>query len=87
MAIGDDATTPKPGTVGLYHLAWVVPTIKDLRLSSRSYKKQAIYVVLAITAHPNHSTAKTQTVTNLKFSGAYRAKPGATLSIDRSRDR
>ncbi|XHX79024.1 MAG: VOC family protein [Stenomitos frigidus ULC029] len=30
IAIGAKAVTPKPGTVGLYHLAWQVPTIEDL---------------------------------------------------------
>ncbi len=30
MAIGANAISPQPGTVGLYHLAWEVPTIEDL---------------------------------------------------------
>lgn len=30
LAIGANAISPQPGTVGLYHLAWEVPTIEDL---------------------------------------------------------
>jgi catechol-2,3-dioxygenase len=30
MAIGADAGSPAPRTVGLYHLAWEVPAIEDL---------------------------------------------------------
>lgn len=30
MALGDTAPLPQPGTVGLYHLAWEVPTRQDL---------------------------------------------------------
>jgi catechol-2,3-dioxygenase len=30
MALGSSAIVPQPGTLGLYHLAWEVPTIEDL---------------------------------------------------------
>jgi catechol-2,3-dioxygenase len=30
FSIGPDAPLPQPGRVGLYHLAWQVPTIEDL---------------------------------------------------------
>ncbi|MEO9253974.1 MAG: VOC family protein [Tepidiformaceae bacterium] len=30
MAVGADAPSPKPGSTGLYHLAWQVPRIEDL---------------------------------------------------------
>jgi catechol-2,3-dioxygenase len=30
FAVGADAPAPSPGSVGLYHLAWEVPTIHDL---------------------------------------------------------
>ena len=35
MAIGANAASPKPGTVGLYHLAWAVPTIEDLATAAQ----------------------------------------------------
>lgn len=30
LALGPDARPPAPGTTGLYHLAWEVPSIEDL---------------------------------------------------------
>jgi catechol-2,3-dioxygenase len=30
LALGDDAPSPPPAAVGLYHLAWEVKTIEDL---------------------------------------------------------
>lgn len=33
MALGSRAITPQPGTIGLYHLAWEVPTIEDLAMA------------------------------------------------------
>lgn len=30
FSVGADAPSPQPGRVGLYHLAWQVPTIEDL---------------------------------------------------------
>jgi catechol-2,3-dioxygenase len=30
FSVGPDAPGPEPGRVGLYHLAWEVPTIRDL---------------------------------------------------------
>lgn len=35
IAIGAKAAIPKPGTVGLYHLAWAVPTIEDLATAAQ----------------------------------------------------
>lgn len=35
IAIGSNAAAPKSGTVGLYHLAWAVPTIEDLATAAQ----------------------------------------------------
>jgi catechol-2,3-dioxygenase len=43
IAIGASAATPKPGTVGLYHLAWQVPTIEDL-VTAAQVLQQAGYL-------------------------------------------
>jgi catechol-2,3-dioxygenase len=36
FSVGPDAPRPARGSVGLYHLAWEVPTIEDLAAASRS---------------------------------------------------
>jgi catechol-2,3-dioxygenase len=35
LAVGPDAPSPPRGSVGLYHLAWQVPTIEDLARAAR----------------------------------------------------
>jgi catechol-2,3-dioxygenase len=35
FSVGPDAPRPARGSVGLYHLAWEVPTIEDLAAASR----------------------------------------------------
>jgi catechol-2,3-dioxygenase len=35
FSVGADAPRPARGSVGLYHLAWEVPTIEDLAAASR----------------------------------------------------
>jgi catechol-2,3-dioxygenase len=36
FSVGPDAPRPARGSVGLYHLAWEVPTIEDLAAASRA---------------------------------------------------
>jgi catechol-2,3-dioxygenase len=36
FSVGPDAPRPARGSVGLYHLAWEVPTIEDLAAASRT---------------------------------------------------
>ena len=53
MAVGADAPSPPPGAVGLYHLAWQVPTIDDLSRAA------AVLAELdAITGASDHGATK-----------------------------
>ena len=53
MAVGADAPSPPPGAVGLYHLAWQVPTIDDLSRAA------AVLAELdAITGASDHGSTK-----------------------------
>jgi catechol-2,3-dioxygenase len=39
FSVGPDAPRPARGSVGLYHLAWEVPTIEDLAAASRALEE------------------------------------------------
>ena len=41
FSVGPDAPRPPRGSVGLYHLAWEVPTIEDLAAAARSCPRRA----------------------------------------------
>lgn len=43
MALGDQAPIALPGTVGLYHLAWEVPTIEDLANAATTLQKAGYF--------------------------------------------
>ena len=53
MAVGSDAPAPPPGSVGLYHLAWEVPTIEDLAAAAEALSK-----VDALTGMSDHGVSK-----------------------------
>ena len=38
FSVGDGAPSPQPGRVGLYHLAWQVPTIEDLAATAEKLR-------------------------------------------------
>lgn len=43
LALGDDAPSPPPAAVGLYHLAWEVKTIEDLAKAAETLKQQGCF--------------------------------------------
>jgi catechol-2,3-dioxygenase len=51
--VGPDAPRPPRGSVGLYHLAWEVPTIEDLAAASRSLTDAR-----ALTGASDHGVSK-----------------------------
>jgi catechol-2,3-dioxygenase len=53
MAMGQNASAPPPGSVGLYHLAWEVPTIEDLAASAQELSR-----VDALTGMSDHGVSK-----------------------------
>jgi len=53
MAMGADAPSPPPGSVGLYHRAWEVPAIEDLAAAA-----QALTALDALTGMSDHGVSK-----------------------------
>lgn len=53
MTVGANAPSPPPGSVGLYHLAWQVPTIDDL-----SHAAAVLAELDAITGASDHGATK-----------------------------
>jgi catechol-2,3-dioxygenase len=44
FSVGPDAPRPEPGRVGLYHLAWQVPSVEDLRTARDDLVASGAYV-------------------------------------------
>jgi catechol-2,3-dioxygenase len=53
FAVGPDAPRPMRGSVGLYHLAWEVPTIEDLATAARELSAER-----ALGGATNHGVSK-----------------------------
>ena len=53
LAVGPEAPRPPRGSTGLYHLAWEVPTIKDLAASARVLSELG-----ALTGASDHGATK-----------------------------
>jgi catechol-2,3-dioxygenase len=53
FTVGDDAPSPPPGSVGLYHLAWEVASIRDL-----SEVRAALAQAGALTGESDHGATK-----------------------------
>jgi catechol-2,3-dioxygenase len=53
MAVGSEAPSPPNGAVGLYHLAWEVPTIDDLAKAA-----QTLASLDALTGMSDHGVSK-----------------------------
>lgn len=53
LAVGPEAPRPPRGSTGLYHLAWEVPTIKDLAASARVLSELG-----ALTGTSDHGATK-----------------------------
>lgn len=51
--MGQNAPSPPPGSVGLYHLAWEVPTIEDLAAAAQELSR-----VDALTGMSDHGVSK-----------------------------
>ena len=81
FSVGPDAPRPARGSIGLYHLAWEVPTIDDLAHAAAVLTAEgALERRLATTASRSPSMAPTPTATNSRSCGAFRAPPGASSS-------
>ena len=78
FSVGPDAPRPQRGSVGLYHLAWEVPTIEDLADASRDLSEAARSAGRATTASRSRSTARIPTATSSRSCGACRARTGAS---------
>ena len=53
FSVGPDAPRPARGSVGLYHLAWEVPTIDDLAAAARTLSDER-----ALTGSSDHGVSK-----------------------------
>ena len=55
FSVGPDAPRPARGSVGLYHLAWEVPTIDDLAAASRTLSEER-----ALSGASDHGVSKSR---------------------------
>jgi catechol-2,3-dioxygenase len=53
FSVGSDAPRPQRGSVGLYHLAWEVPTIDDLAAAARTLSEER-----ALSGASDHGVSK-----------------------------
>ena len=81
FSVGPDAPRPPRGSVGLYHLAWEVPTIDDLAGGrTRPVRSRRTRRRVGPRRVASRSTAPTPTATNSRSCGASRARRGASTS-------
>ena len=78
FSVGPQAPRPQRGSVGLYHLAWEVPTIEDLATAARELSEAG-----ALGGASDHGVSKslygwTRTPTSSRSCGASPASSGAT---------
>ena len=79
FSVGPDAPRAPRGSVGLYHLAWEVPTIEDLaEAAADPVRGRGAWAVPPTTASPSRSTAPIPTATSSRSCGASRARRGAS---------
>ena len=64
FSVGPDAPLPQRGRVGLYHLAWEVPSIHDITVARDELMRVGAYVGEATTACRSPSTPVTPTATS-----------------------
>ncbi len=88
FSVGPDAAPLAPRRVGLYHLAWEVPTIEAL-----AEARTQLVELGALVGQSDHGVSKrsyartTPTGTSSKWCGTCRAKRGATTSTTASSNR
>ena len=84
FSVGANAPGPERGRVGLYHLAWEVPSIHDLAAGRETLAApRRARRARATTAPRSRSTARTPTATSSRSCGSCRASSGATSSTRR----
>ena len=93
FSVGPAAPSPPRGSVGLYHLAWEVPTIDDLAAAARILSENGALSGRATTASRSRSTGTIPTATSSRSCGGCPREAwgeyehqGAILPLDLDRE-